>query len=581
MRRLIFKSVILTVVLSLIMSSPLLSRGAEAASKKWEGSLLTNYELYQIGASEVVLGLSGRDLSDPEVSFEGTRVRFVLRNSRMDKSEMTNHTLVTPMVTDMTMDQVSDDVVIVMMTKVPLSLRSSRGTAPSNEYSYRMIAAVEEERIRNEAMATRPKVKAPQPAGPFSDKTKISLDLRDTELRDVFRMLGSHLKKNVIIDPSLPPALVTMTLKNVPLSEAFNYLMKTYDISWHMVGNDTIVIGTQDGLSRLSGNEETRTFNIAYADLDAIQGILVNLTKLTTDRVVMDPRLRALYVTSTPAKLLEVSNILQKLDKPGKQVMIYAKIFEFSDSATDEVETALNAVYNHWWLGYSGQGGMRGGYVDDNRLGRNLNLRDENAAILPLNTDLRTPMHGIWREFDMAFKALENRGKGKTLASPSVITIDGVKATVTLTEDYPYISDRDDAGNPTWATQTVGPQLTMTPRIGRDGVVNLELDLQTGQVMEMITGSTGEQMPRTSTRHVTTNVRVRDGEPFVIGGLFNENKTQTRVRIPILGQIPILGELFTYRYNEGRKTQVVMLVVPQILDTPDVALEQERLFSRD
>ena len=223
---------------------------------------------------------------------------------------------------------------------------------------------------------------------------------------------------------------------------------------------------------------------------------------------------------------------------------------------------------------------MRGGYADDNRLGRNLNLRNENTAILPLQTDLRTPMHGIWREFDGAFRALEERGKGKALASPSVITIDGMEARVELTQDYPYISERDDAGNPTWSTQTVGPQMTMTPRVGRDGVINLALDLETGEVIQMITGSTGEQMPRTSKRHVTTNVRVRDGEPFVIGGLFSDNKSRTRNRIPILGQLPLLGELFTYRQDEHRKTQVVMLVVPYVLDTPDAAIEQEPLFPR-
>ena len=155
-----------------------------------------------------------------------------------------------------------------------------------------------------------------------------------------------------------------------------------------------------------------------------------------------------------------------------------------------------------------------------------------------------------------------------------------MEAKVELTEDYPYISERDDAGNPTWSTQTIGPQMTMTPKVGRDGVINLTLDLETGQVLEMITGSTGEQMPRTSTRSVSTQVRVRDGEPFVVGGLFRDNRTNRRVRIPVLGQLPILGELFTYRYKERNKTQVVMLVVPHILEIPDVAVEQEVVLTK-
>ena len=120
----------------------------------------------------------------------------------------------------------------------------------------------------------------------------------------------------------------------------------------------------------------------------------------------------------------------------------------------------------------------------------------------------------------------------------------------------------------------------MTPKVGRDGVITVKLEIETGEVLEMIRGSTGEQMPRPSTRSVSNQVRVRDGEPFVVGGLFRDNQTKNRVRIPVLGQLPILGELFTYRYNERRKTQVVMLVVPHILEIPDVAVEQEAVLTK-
>jgi type IV pilus assembly protein PilQ len=96
----------------------------------------------------------------------------------------------------------------------------------------------------------------------------------------------------------------------------------------------------------------------------------------------------------------------------------------------------------------------------------------------------------------------------------------------------------------------------------------------------MITGSTGENMPQTSTRKVTTSVRVRNGEPFVGGGLFSDNKTQSKTRIPVLGWIPLLGELFTFRENQRSKTQVAVVVVPYILNTPDVAVEQERVLIR-
>ena len=541
--------------------------------------VLANVEMYPIGDTEVVVGFKGKGLPEPETVFDVNRVRITFRDVRLDTSDMTDYSVSVPMLSSVSTAQVSRDVVIEMTAESPLQLRSLRGVAPADSYTLRFITSAKVEKMVQEPAATRVVVKKPVPTGPFASTTPITLDLRDTELRDVFRMLGAHLKKNIIIDPSLPPALVTMTLKNVPLSEAFAYLMKTYDVSYHMVGKDTIAVGTVDGLAKISGNEETRTFNVAYADPVALQALLVNLTKMPTDRVIVDPRLRALYVTSNPLKLSEVAALLQKLDRPGRQVMLQARILEFSDGAKLDVETALNAVYNHWWFTYGGASGGKGGFIDDNRLGRNF-TEPSDQSLSPGRTGLLTPMHGIWREFDVAFRAVEEKGLGKTLASPSVITLDGEEAEVRLTEDYPYISERDDSGNPTWSTQTVGPQLKITPKIGRDGFLTIKLTIETGEVLEMITGSTGEQMPRTSTRSVATQVRVRDGEPFVVGGLFRDNKTNRRVRIPVLGQLPILGELFTYRYNERNKTQVVMLVVPHILEIPDVAVEQEAVLTK-
>lgn len=541
--------------------------------------VLAHWEMYPIGGEEVVVGFKGKGLPAPETVFNGNRVRMLFRGTRLDASDMTDRSVTVPMLSNVNIAQVSQDVVIEMTSDGPLQLRSMRGVAPADSYTLRFITSAKVEKMVQEPAATRVVVKKQVPTGPFASTTPITLDLRDTELRDVFRMLGAHLKKNVIIDPSLPPALVTMTLKNVPLSEAFAYLMKTYDVAYHMVGKDTLVIGTDDGLSKISGSEETRAFGVAYADPAALQALLVNLTKMPADRMIVDPRLRMLYVTSNPVKLSEVAALMQKLDRPGRQVMLQAKILEFSDGATRDVETALNAVYNHWWFSYTGQGGGRGGYIDDNRLGRNF-TEPSDKTLTPGRTGLLTPMHGIWREFDVAFRAVEEKGQGKTLANPSVITLDGEEAEVKLTEDYPYISTRDDAGNPSWSTETVGPQLKMTPRIGRDGFMTIKLSIETGEVLEMITGSTGERMPRTSTRSVTTQVRVRDGEPFVVGGLFRDNQTNRRVRMPVLGQLPILGELFTYRYNERNKTQVVMLVVPHILETPDVAVEQEAVLTK-
>jgi type IV pilus assembly protein PilQ len=275
--------------------------------------------------------------------------------------------------------------------------------------------------------------------------------------------------------------------------------------------------------------------------------------------------------------LEEVTIAVQKLDHPGKQVMLHARILQFGKGDRLEVENTLNAIYDHWAFSYS-RGALTGLYADDNRLSRPSTIPGARISTPIPGLDMTTPVEGLWRGFDASFRALETKTHTKTLANPSVITIDGGKASINLTEDYPYVSGRDDGGNPTWSTISIGPQLKMTPVIGRDDTITLKLDLQASDFIEMVRSSTGEEMPRSSKRQVLTNVRVRNGEPFVIGGLFREDHTNDRLRIPVLGQLPLLGELFTYRTRNSNTTQVVMIVIPHILDIPDVGVEQERVM---
>ena len=357
---------------------------------------------------------------------------------------------------------------------------------------------------------------------------------------DVIRMFMTQLGRNVIIDTSFPKdVMITLSLVDVRVDEVLTYLMRTYNIACYSAGANTTVFGTREGLYKLSGEIETKTFDISYAVPANLKTMIVSLSGIPDADIVVDERLHALHVKTNPAKMQEVTEFINKLDMPGKQIMIRANIFEFSDSATREVANALEVIYNEYTIKWASGGGT---------------ITYDNAAAM---------QHKITN----SFTNLERRGIGKVLANPSVIAIDGQQAEISLTEDYPYISARDQAGNVTWSSENVGPKLIFTPRVGRDGFVNLKLDIQTGDVIDTMTSSTGEQMPRTSSRSVKTEIRVREGMPFVVGGLFRENTSRQVLKIPILGDIPLIGDLFRTRSRERNKTQVVMVVTPYILDS--------------
>ena len=435
----------------------------------------------------------------------------------------------------------------------------------------------------------------PETKVPFSSNERVTLELRDAPLKDVIRGIMDYVGRNVIIDPSFPKRVlieeeqrtgrgggrvteergevgqvtggvgtltesrrvntreedivVTMTLNDVRVDEALNYIMKTYDLACYNSGPNITTFGSREGLYRLSGEREVKRFKIHFAEPANVRDMLGTIAALDTGAVTVDDRIKAIYVKTNPAKMREVEELIKVLDAPQKQVMIRATIFEFNENDDSTVQNALDIAYDDIILSLGGNAGILVNYTNDRSI-------------------RQTPQGGTARIIENTFHALEAKGKGKVLANPSVIAMDGKKAEINLTQDYPYISNRDDQkGTVTWSTEEIGPKLSFTPRIGRDGYVTLTLDLSTGDIIGTQTSSTGEQMPITTTRSVQTDVRVRDGMPFVIGGLFREDQSKNVSRIPILGNIPLLGELFTYRYNTKQKSQIVMIITPYVLDS--------------
>jgi type IV pilus assembly protein PilQ len=297
--------------------------------------------------------------------------------------------------------------------------------------------------------------------------------------------------------------------------------------------------------------------------------LLQSITGVTN--YVVDERLRTVYVTASEAKLYEVEQTLDKIDHPGQQVLLQARIIEVTDDAQDEVEALVNAVYDEWWAAFGASGG-RVGYYDDNVNNEDTpydpSVDPEDRAItLPGELEFPDISSGALHVLDAGLRALESQSLANVLASPSVVTVDGMPAEVKLTQNFIYQSGLDDNGNPQFETEEAGPTLSFTPTIGRADVVTIDMDVSTGQILEFRRSGQSE-VPVTSTRDVTTTVRVRNGEPFVVGGLFSEQTNRSVTKIPIISEIPLLGELFKIRNESTTNTEVVIVVVPYILDVP-------------
>jgi type IV pilus assembly protein PilQ len=474
-----------------------------------------------------------------------------------------------PLLRKVKLSQEDQGVKAVIMGNMPLGLLKVEGAPPSSLLRlYVGVPSQGGEIALKEEMLLEGAKEFPGGSkyDPMMITKPVTIEMRDADLRDVFRMLGTMMNINILVDPSVPSSMVTVSLKDVPFRDALQYLMRMYEITYAMIGK-TMVVGKAESIAKTLGLQQTRGFHISYADPKQIPALLQSITGVT--KFVVDERLRMVYVTGTEAQLDHVKRTLERIDHPGLQVMLQARIIEVSDDGKDEVEALVNAVYKSWWASFGASGGMIGYYDDNQNTEESVYDPDTDDRTIAPPGDLTFPdlSNGALKVLDAGLRALESSSKAKVLASPSLVTVDGQPAEVKLTQNYIYQSGLDDNGNPEFETEEAGPILKFTPNVGRSGVVTIQLDIGTGQILEFRKSGQSE-VPVTSKRNVKTLVRVRNGEPFVVGGLFSEQTTRSVTKIPVISDIPLLGELFKIRNARKQNTEVVIIVVPYILEVP-------------
>jgi type IV pilus assembly protein PilQ len=411
---------------------------------------------------------------------------------------------------------------------------------------------------------------------PLGINAPVTLQLKDVDLKMVFMMLADNQRLNLFLDPSVPDMTIPSIIFNgVPFNEAFSYLLRVAELSYSMQGN-TLVVGKKESLGTLLDKNITRAYNLGYAVDTAGQlrsDIVASLTGLVplAKPPTVDGRNRTLYVTATEEQHKEIAAVLEKLDRPGQQIMLQAKIVEVTDGGQQQLEQVISAVYDRWLANFS-SAGVRLGFNQGNRgfAEMNMNLPVGGTTLGDNQVVISNTVFDAGEKLLMVgLNALESNNKGKVLAHPSVIAIDGQEARVSLTTNMTYSSGTDSNGNTSFSDVEVGPQLSFTPIIGRDGWVTIKIQIETGSIVRMLSTGYGAETPETTTRRVETVVRVRDGEPFAVGGLYQETKSSNRSRIPVLGYIPLLGDLFTTRSERHDKSEVAIIVIPYILDVTD------------
>jgi type IV pilus assembly protein PilQ len=397
----------------------------------------------------------------------------------------------------------------------------------------------------------------------------ISITFRDTPIDDVIRAIAEKANVDIIKSPQVT-GTVTVTLTDVPLGEALNNILAAHGFGY-VADKNVIRIAP---LSELAKKEEvliSRIYRITYADVSDVEK---TLEKFLSKRgsLSCSKSTSNIIVTDSESRIKAIDTFVSEIDRMTPQILVEARIYDIT--ATDKLDLGIEWMANRqsYWDPLTGLPttnsdpyirSMYGGAVD----------KTANASIGTLN-------FGIWNDnldIDATIRAEQEDINAKLLANPRILVLDNEQAVFDIVQEYPYV-ERTITGNTVTETvkfKDIGTKLQVTPHVTRDGMLRLHILPEFGVKVGDVTMLAGT-VPIVDTRKVDTIALVEDGQTVVIGGLRKKNVTQQTNKVPLLGDIPILGLLFRFEGEDVANSELVVFITPRIIDKPVLTEAEKR-----
>jgi type IV pilus assembly protein PilQ len=405
---------------------------------------------------------------------------------------------------------------------------------------------------------------------------KLSLNFQNVEVRAVLQVIADFTGLNIITSDTVAGNL-TLRLKDVPWDQALDIVMQAKGLDMRKNGN-VLWIAPKDELltkekleleqrSQIAELEplRTETFQLNYQKAESFKSLLDNAggngRSILSKRgsAVIDPRTNQLFVTDITSKVEEIRKLVQKTDIASRQVLIEARIVEANDTFSRDLGAKLGfGVQNNNVL-LGGQQGVPGS--GPTAVGGNsVNLpTSTSSGLSPGSVALTLFNTAATRFISLELQALESDGKGKILSSPRVITADQLKATIEQGTELPY-QTATSSGATALSFRKANLKLEVIPQITPDGNVILDVDVNKDSV-----GQNTASGLAIDTKHVKTQVLIENGGTVVIGGIYIQEDRDTINKVPVLGDIPVMGNLFKSTARRNNKTELLIFLTPKVL----------------
>ncbi len=418
---------------------------------------------------------------------------------------------------------------------------------------------------------------------------KLSLNFQNVDVRSVLEVLAEFTHLNIIASDSVGGNL-TLRLQDVPWDQALDIILHSKGLSMRKSGNviwiaPTDELATKEKLELEARNQiseleppHTESFQLRYTKAEAFQKILTDdKQKILSKRgsAVWDPRTNMLFVQDIPSKLEEIRKLINQIDIPVKQVMIDARIVEASSDFSRNIGARLAIPNPRLRDPKATTQVSSSGHLEDFS---NLFPADPAkfaASVYPTNLSVNLAAgsinsaapgslalifsNAVTGALQLELSALQADGKGKVISNPRVVTADQMEATIEDGTEIPYLQ-ASSSGSTSVSFKKAVLSLKVKPQITPDD--NIIMDLK---VNKDTRGTDTIAGPAIDTKQIVTQVLVENGGTVVIGGIYRQDLQDTVNKIPLLGDIPVVGFFFRNTSKRDDKSELLIFVTPRIL----------------
>ncbi len=410
---------------------------------------------------------------------------------------------------------------------------------------------------------------------------KLTLNFQKIDVREALNVIADFTGLNIVISDTVKGNL-TLRLKDVPWDQAFDIILQSKGLDMRKNGN-VIQVAPRDEIAakekiELSSRQEiadleevrTESYQLSYQTGDAVAAILSSKEQRILSKrgsAVVDARTNTIFIQDTPSHLEEARKLIKQIDVPVRQVMIEARIVEASDKFGRNLGVRLGYVStDSFSIGNS------------TRLFGNIGANTPTAGPLagttmPAQTpNVNLPSAGTAGAFSfllfnsavskllsVELTALETDSKGKIISSPRVVTSDKTEATIEAGTEIPY-QEASSSGATSVAFKKATLSLKVKPQITPDDNVIMDIAVNKDSVGQLYAG-----VPSIDTNAVKTQVLVENGGTVVIGGVYTQTLSNGEDKVPLLGDIPLLGYFFKSSAKLDNKNELLIFISPKIM----------------